>query len=100
MATERRIGSESSETRKRLLDIAERLMLDEGYAAVTSRRVASLAGVNPALVHCSCGCTSCPHAHVGAGAATRRPRTNARAGTSAPRTSAIPTVGSDPVPGG
>ena len=51
MATERRIGSESSETRKRLLDIAERLMLDEGYAAVTSRRVASLAGVNPALVH-------------------------------------------------
>jgi AcrR family transcriptional regulator len=51
MASERRIGSESSETRKRLLDIAERLMLDEGYAAVTSRRVAGVAGVNPALVH-------------------------------------------------
>jgi AcrR family transcriptional regulator len=51
MASERRIGSETSETRKRLLDIAERLMLDEGYAAVTSRRVAGLADVNPALVH-------------------------------------------------
>ncbi|HEY8523842.1 MAG TPA: TetR/AcrR family transcriptional regulator [Acidimicrobiales bacterium] len=51
MATRRRVGSTSSETRTRLLDIAERLMLDEGYAAVGSRRVASLAGVNPALVH-------------------------------------------------
>ncbi|MBV8952376.1 MAG: TetR/AcrR family transcriptional regulator [Actinobacteria bacterium] len=51
MASERRVGSESSETRKRLLDVAERLMLDEGYAAVTTRRVAGVAGVNPALVH-------------------------------------------------
>jgi AcrR family transcriptional regulator len=51
MASERRIGSESSETRKRLLGIAEHLMLDEGYAAVTTRRVAGIAGVNPALVH-------------------------------------------------
>lgn len=34
-----------------LLDAAERLMLDEGYAAVTSRRVAEKAGLKPQLVH-------------------------------------------------
>jgi AcrR family transcriptional regulator len=51
MATERRTGPKGAETRARLLDIAERLMLDEGYAAVTTRRVAGIAGVNPALVH-------------------------------------------------
>jgi len=47
----RRMGSESSESRDRLLDVTLRLMLDEGYAAVTSRRVAALAGVKPPLVH-------------------------------------------------
>jgi AcrR family transcriptional regulator len=34
-----------------LLDAAERLMLEEGYAAVTSRRVAARAGLKPQLVH-------------------------------------------------
>jgi AcrR family transcriptional regulator len=34
-----------------LLDAAARLMLEEGYSAVTARRVAASAGVNPALVH-------------------------------------------------
>jgi len=34
-----------------LLDAAERLMLDQGYAAVTSRRVAATAGLKPQLVH-------------------------------------------------
>jgi TetR/AcrR family transcriptional regulator len=34
-----------------LLDAAELLMLGEGYAAVTSRRVASEAGVKPQLIH-------------------------------------------------
>jgi AcrR family transcriptional regulator len=47
----RRIGSESSKTRMLLLDATEQLMLEEGYAAVTSRRVAAAAGVKPALVH-------------------------------------------------
>src|SRR5262245_49880736 len=47
----RRIGAESSATRAVLLDATERLMLEEGYAAVTSRRVAAAAGVKPALVH-------------------------------------------------
>jgi AcrR family transcriptional regulator len=34
-----------------LLDAAERLMLEEGYAAVSSRRVAAAAGLKPQLVH-------------------------------------------------
>jgi TetR/AcrR family transcriptional regulator len=38
-------------TRTRLLDAAERLLLREGYAAVTSRRVAAEAGVKAQLVH-------------------------------------------------
>jgi AcrR family transcriptional regulator len=40
-----------SKTRVRLLDAAELLLLDEGYAAVTSRRVAARAGLKPQLVH-------------------------------------------------
>jgi AcrR family transcriptional regulator len=51
MAAPRRTGTTSSKTRFLLLDVTERLMLDEGYAAVTSRRVAAEAGVTPPLVH-------------------------------------------------
>ncbi|MBM4268971.1 MAG: TetR/AcrR family transcriptional regulator [Deltaproteobacteria bacterium] len=51
MASPRRIGAEDSKTRAILLDAAERLMLEEGYAAVTSRRVAAKAGLKPQLVH-------------------------------------------------
>jgi AcrR family transcriptional regulator len=47
----RRIGAEDSKTRARLLDAAELLLLEEGYAAVTSRRVAAKAGLKPQLVH-------------------------------------------------
>jgi len=47
----RRLGAETSATRARLLDAAERLMLHEGYAAVTSRRVAARAELKPQLVH-------------------------------------------------
>jgi AcrR family transcriptional regulator len=47
----RRIGAETSRTRTTLLDAVERLMLEEGYAAVTSRRVAARAGLKPQLVH-------------------------------------------------
>jgi AcrR family transcriptional regulator len=47
----RRIGTETSKTRGVLLDAAERLMLEEGYAAVTSRRIAAKAGLKPQLVH-------------------------------------------------
>jgi AcrR family transcriptional regulator len=47
----RRIGSADSKTRAQLLDAAEHLMRAEGYAAVTSRRVAAEAGLKPQLVH-------------------------------------------------
>ena len=47
----RRIGAEDSKTRAQLLDAAEQLLLEEGYAAVTSRRVAAQAGLKPQLVH-------------------------------------------------
>jgi AcrR family transcriptional regulator len=51
MAATRRIGTERSETRGVLLDATERVMLQEGYAAVTSRRIAKEVGVTPPLVH-------------------------------------------------
>ena len=51
MASPRRIGAVDSKTRALLLDAAERLMLEAGYAAVSSRRVASKAGLKPQLVH-------------------------------------------------
>jgi AcrR family transcriptional regulator len=51
MTTPRRIGTESSKTRAELLVVTERLMREGGYAAVSSRRVASEAGVTPALIH-------------------------------------------------
>jgi AcrR family transcriptional regulator len=45
------VGLERSATRTLLLDTAERLLRDEGYAAVTSRRVGEAADVKPQLVH-------------------------------------------------
>jgi AcrR family transcriptional regulator len=47
----RRFGPENSATRTLLLDATERLMLEEGYAAVSTRRVAKEVGLTPALVH-------------------------------------------------
>src|SRR5207244_4143116 len=47
----RRIGAADSHTRARLVDAAEQLLLQEGYAAVTSRRVGAEAGLKPQLVH-------------------------------------------------
>ena len=38
-------------TRDMLIDATSRIMVEEGYAAATSRRVAAEAGVKPALVH-------------------------------------------------
>ena len=51
MATARRTGTETSETRSKLLDVTEKVMIEDGYAAVSSRRVAKEVGVTPALVH-------------------------------------------------
>lgn len=51
MTSARRIGAPDAKNRGVLLDAAERLMLEEGYAAVTSRRVAEKADLKPQLVH-------------------------------------------------
>lgn len=51
MIATRRVGSELSATRTVILDTTERLMIEEGYAAVSTRRVAAVAGLKPALVH-------------------------------------------------
>ena len=50
MTSPRRIGAETSKTRAVLLERAEELMLEEGYAAVTYRVVAARAGVTGGLV--------------------------------------------------
>jgi AcrR family transcriptional regulator len=51
MTSARRIGAPDAKDRSVLLDAAEQLMLEEGYAAVTSRRVAQKAALKPQLVH-------------------------------------------------
>ncbi|HWC80471.1 MAG TPA: helix-turn-helix domain-containing protein [Pseudonocardiaceae bacterium] len=51
MVSERRIGAPDAKNRTVLLDAAEQLMLEEGYTAVTSRRVARAAGLKSQLVH-------------------------------------------------
>jgi TetR/AcrR family transcriptional regulator len=51
MGSARRIGAPDAKNRGVLLDAAEQLLLEEGYAAVTSRRVADRAGLKPQLVH-------------------------------------------------
>lgn len=45
----RRVGD--TDARDQLLEATSEIMLEEGYAAATSRRVAAKAGVNPALVY-------------------------------------------------
>jgi AcrR family transcriptional regulator len=44
-------GSKGSAKRTLLLDTTQQLMLEEGYAAVSTRRVALKAGIKPPLVH-------------------------------------------------
>lgn len=50
MATSRRVGNDTSTTRGQLLDCAQQLMIEFGYAAVTYRKVAAKAGVTGGLV--------------------------------------------------
>jgi AcrR family transcriptional regulator len=47
----RRNGEETGRTREAILDATEKIMRDEGYAAVSSRRVANAAGLKSQLVH-------------------------------------------------
>jgi AcrR family transcriptional regulator len=51
MTASSKVGSRDSANRDILLDATIHIMLEEGYAAATSRRVAARAGVKPALVH-------------------------------------------------
>ncbi|MEU1549550.1 TetR/AcrR family transcriptional regulator [Nocardia sp. NPDC005745] len=51
MPSSRRIGAPDAKNRGVLIDAAEQLLLEEGWAAVTSRRVAERAGLKPQLVH-------------------------------------------------
>lgn len=47
----RRLGAPDAKNRVVLLDAAEKILLAEGYAAVSSRRVAQEAGLKPQLVY-------------------------------------------------
>jgi AcrR family transcriptional regulator len=51
MAEPRRARAATVEKRTRILDVTEQIMLEDGYAAVSSRRVASEVGINAPLVH-------------------------------------------------
>jgi AcrR family transcriptional regulator len=51
MVSNRRIGAEDSQSRAALLDATEQIMVEEGYAAVSSRRIAQRAELKPPLVH-------------------------------------------------
>lgn len=51
MGAGRRRGAECSATRAALIAAAELLIGEEGFAAVTARKVASRAGLKPQLVH-------------------------------------------------
>lgn len=51
MAQARRPRAATAEKRGRLLDATEEIMLEDGYAAVSSRSVAARVGINAPLVH-------------------------------------------------
>jgi AcrR family transcriptional regulator len=51
MSSTRRLGGTDSKSRSHLLDVAESMMLADGFASVTSRRLGTRAGVSPQLVH-------------------------------------------------
>jgi len=51
MPPARRVGSATSKTRVAILDAAERIMLEDGYAAVSSRSVGARAGIHAGNVH-------------------------------------------------
>lgn len=51
MSPRARTGQRDTATRDKLLDVTAEIMVDEGYAAATSRRVADRAGVQRALVY-------------------------------------------------
>jgi len=51
MATDPKTEASSSDTRTRILDATEELMLEEGYAGVSSRKVSAKAGLKSKILH-------------------------------------------------
>lgn len=51
MATPRRVGAAGSATRAAIIEAAEKVIREDGYAAASTRRVAARAGLKPSLVH-------------------------------------------------
>lgn len=51
MNTKRRLGAETAKNRGLLIDAAARLMVEEGYAAISARKVAEKAGLKVQLVY-------------------------------------------------
>jgi AcrR family transcriptional regulator len=51
MRAAKRSAGDNAGTKKVILDATEKIMCDEGYAAVSSRRVAEVAGLKSQLVH-------------------------------------------------
>jgi AcrR family transcriptional regulator len=51
MASDRQRSEASAETRERILDATEQIMLEEGYAGVSSRKVGVRAGLKSNLMH-------------------------------------------------
>ncbi len=51
MKAQRRLGTESAKNRTLLIETAERLLCEEGYAAITAKKVASGAGLKEPLVY-------------------------------------------------
>ena len=51
MVAVRRVGAETSATRALIINATESLIREEGYASVSTRRVAARAGLKPSLVH-------------------------------------------------
>ncbi|MGB9225618.1 TetR/AcrR family transcriptional regulator, partial [Mycobacterium sp.] len=49
-ATNRRVGAETSKTRDAVLDCVEAMLLEEGYAGISYRAVATKAGVTSSLI--------------------------------------------------
>lgn len=50
-AKPKRVRRDPDTTRTLILDATEKIMVDEGYAAVSSRRIAQEIGINPATIH-------------------------------------------------
>lgn len=51
MATEPKDDTSNSDTRTRILDATEEIMLEEGYAGVSSRKVSARAGLKSKILH-------------------------------------------------